>query len=269
MMIKELLKKKPGLYSFLSDTYNHVFGPIKSGHLKYYLQYSVNGKKHEIGNLKSHGLVNIRPIMIPQWRIGHGRDGAHRRYYSGIINGEPCFIKIGYKDATVRNELNVMMAQEEPFTNSPALLGGDLDFDEETVMLAIQFIPSLEKLAIPRSKEEFDGLCQNYLSILDDLKGRHIIHADIHKENLMLQGSKLILLDYGISMMMDVGNDIDYISRPGTYYTENNDIRTYDDAYSFIKTVEELGINESYKECISYQSIMNRIGDYTFQIKVN
>ncbi len=268
-MIKKILRKMPGLYNCLSAANNRYVQPIRSGHLRYYIKYSVNIKKSEIKKLESYGLVKVKPIMFDQWRIGRGRDGAHRRYYSGSLNGEPCFIKVGYKDATVNNELNVMMNQDKPFAYSPTLLAGDSNFDEETVMLAMQFIPSMEKFTIPKSKDEFENHCLTFLSILDDLKTRHIIHADIHKGNLMLQGSKLILLDYGISMMMDVGNNIDYISRPGTYYTEKNGIRTYDDSYSFIKTVDEIGIEESFKECISYKEILNRIGDYTFQTKTN
>ena len=253
----------------MHKVYDCLVQPIQTGHLKYYIKYSAKRKKKEIRKLKDHGFVLVKPIMFNQWRIGHGRDGAHRRYYSGSLNGELCFIKVGYKDATVSNELAVMMGQEKPFAHSPLLLVGDPDFDEGTVMLAVRFIPSLEVLKVPESKEEFENLCLDFLSIMDDLKARHIIHADIHKENLMLQGSKLILLDYGISMMTDMGNNIDYISRPGTYYTEKNGIRTYDDSYSFIKTVDELGIKESFKECASYHKILNRIGDYTFQVKVN
>lgn len=268
-MIKELLKKMPALYSLASSAYNHLVRPIKSGHLQYYLKYCANVKKYEIRKLKSYGLDNIKPIMFDQWRIGRGRDGAHRRYYSGSLNGESCFIKVGYKDATVNNELNIMMNQETPFAYSPILLAGASNFDEETVMLAVQFIPSMEQFTIPKTKEQFEDLCQAFLSIADDLKARHIIHADIHKGNLMMKESKLVLLDYGISMMMDTGNNIDYISRPGTYYIEKNGIRTYDDLYSFAKTVEEFGTDESFKECISYKKITDRIGDYTFQINVN
>ena len=269
MMIKEVLKKIPGLYSLLSTVNNRLVCPIRSGHMKYYLQYSVNVKKHEIRKLKSYGLENLKPVMFDQWRIGRGRDGAHRRYYRGSINGEQCFIKVGYKDATVSNELMVMSNQEKPFGYSPTLLAGDLDFDEATVMLAVQFIPSMKQFTVPKSKEEFDALCQSFLSIADDLKARQIIHADIHKGNLMMKGSQLVLLDYGISMMMDKGNKIDYISRPGTYYTEKNGIRTYDDSYSYIRTIEEIGIEESFKECESYKKIKDRIGDYTLLIKVN
>ena len=268
MMIKELLKINQGLYSFLRNVYYRFIEPIQSGHFQYYLKYSINVRKDEIRKLRNHGLESVKPIMFDQWRIGRGRDGAHRRYYSGSINGTPCFIKVGYKDATVRNELNIMMSQEKPFIYSPIFLVGDLDFNEETVMLAVQFIPDLQKFAIPESKKGFENLCQSFLSILDDLQMRHIVHADIHKGNLMLQGSKLFLLDYGISMKTDEGNDIDYVSRPGTFYTEKDGVRTYDDAYSFIKTVDEFGIEKSFKDCASYQRIISRIGDYSFQVNV-
>ena len=106
------------------------------------------------------------------------------------------------------------------------------------------------------------------MTILDELKNRGIVHADIHKGNLMIKNNHLYLLDYGISKVLNDGNTIDYNSRPGTFYVESGNIRTYDDAYSFVETIVGLGASEEFKNIEEFENIKNRVGDFSFQVRI-
>ena len=110
----------------------------------------------------------------------------------------------------------------------------------------------------------FESQCREFLEILDALESRDIIHADIHKNNLMLdQQGHLVLLDYGISMILRQDNSVDYKARPGTFYREKDGVRIYDDAYSFVMMLEGLGLPEQWKNAEIYRQVCDRVDGYT------
>lgn len=133
-------------------------------------------------------------------------------------------------------------------------------------MLAVEYIDGLAKFILPGSKEGFSHICTEFLSIMDALEANGIVHADVHKGNLMIKDDRLFLLDYGISKRDGVTNCIDYTARPGTYYKVSGTVRTYDDAYSFIKLVEELDTGCAFVNEEKLLSKKERIGRQCFTV---
>lgn len=267
-IIKNHLKKNEKLYRMLCGFYDKWINPVKNGHLLYYIQYCKSMRGEEISILNDYGFKNIKPILWRTWRIGRGKDGAYRRYYLGYYQGKRSFVKIGYRDETVKNELEVLNKQITPISFSPQFLIGSMCFSEKTVMLAVEYIDGLSEFKIPSNKSDFSKICNDFIAILDELRVRGIVHADIHKGNLMVKKNKLYLLDYGISMVVNDGNTIDYNSRPGTFFIQNDHIRTYDDAYSFVETIVNLGASDEFINMCEFEDIKRRVGEFFFQVRI-
>lgn len=260
--LKAFLRSIPGLYDRILKI-RQILRPV---HVKRMWQYQTMIAGAERKKLKTYGFQRICYFNTPAWRFGKGLDHAYRRYYTAFFAGEKVFIKVAKNDATIANE--ILMG--EKLLGDPILRGGqpvvsDKAFAEKTMMLAMPFETGLVSYSLPDSREAFEMQCKDFLSVLSALERLQVIHADIHQNNLMLNGQKQpVLLDYGISMIKGQRNTVDYRARPGTFYTETekngNKIRTYDDAYSFVMMLERLGLPEDWKDVPSYMQIQNRIG---------
>ena len=260
-----------GKTSILKNIYfwlrKEVLLPIKTGRIRYNICFFIFQERNEKKELEAYGFKRIHAKSVNDWRIGRGKDKAFRRYYTAYKDNKKCFIKIGISDVTVKNEYEIMKSRKDKFFFSPSFIDGCDNFKKSAVMLAVSYIDGLESFVIPNTTEQFDNICKQFIVILNTLRRNNIIHADIHKGNLMTQNGKLILLDYGISRRLDNSeNRIDYIARPGTFYQEIDGIRIYDDAYSFIQLLNTLGLPDSFKSTFSYKQIQNMIGDYCFTI---
>lgn len=269
MSIKNIIKKIPFAYKLLSFILYKVIMPFKSGFVKYYIYYCLSIKPNEIKQLKKRGFKNIKPFQPNTWRRGLGKDGAHRRYYLAIFDNDQCFIKVGKRDTTVKNEVRVAerLGKHSLRFVVPTVCF-DKCFDDETVMIASKFV-KMHSITQELDCEKFASICKNYTSVLDNLRGLGIIHADIHKGNLMLdENNALILLDFGISIVNGMDIVVDYKARPGTFYVNSEDgmQRTYDDAYSFVKMVELLGIPNEWKKLSEYSEVKQRVGSFSVTI---
>lgn len=263
------MNKYPNLYMSFSKIYRKIIYPLITGHFQYYCNYNLFIKKNEINKLKSYGFSDINPINYREWRIGKGKDGAYRRYYLAQYKSQKCFIKIGTNDMTVANELNILKKlKDSNIEFSPTYVIGDNYFKQDTVMIAVKYLEGLKKFTIPSSISEFEDICTQFLNILDLLEQNNILHADVHQGNLMLFNQKLYLLDYGISMVVNDGNEIDYISRPGTFYIEEDGYRKYDDAFSFNELLKKQGLKDEFLDCKSYKEVKNRVGKFILKIKL-
>ena len=181
----------------------------------------------------------------------------------GFYSNEKVFIKIGQNDATVENEyyvlksiLNVQLDFVAP------IVCGSEKLDNNTVMIAVKYLPGLRKFSLPDTKTEFTQLCENFYLLLKELRQNSIIHADIHEGNLMLQDKRIILLDFGISFVKGKKNSINYKHRPGTFFREKDGVRRYDDAYSFVCLLDRLCVPIEWKKLEQYKKIVKCIDEY-------
>lgn len=272
MRIKELLRKMPILFAILSFAKYKMYLPLKRGQVFYYVKYLICERKGEIKKLKKLGFNGIKTFEPFSWRIGKEKDKAHRRYYKAYYYGEKCFIKIGKNDSTVKNEAQIYLDLiNEKIDFIAKILYIDMNFSKNTVLVANKFIENMHSIGETSGIDEFKKICFLFCGVLDELKKKEIIHADIHKGNLMItQEKKVILLDFGISIKEKKENCVDYKSRPGTFYiTRKNDgIRTYDDAYSFVKMIELLNVPDDWKNSSEFDLVRKKIGNYSVDVMI-
>lgn len=268
--IKKWIKNCPVVYSILLFICKYTLEYIKNGYYKNMLSYFFSVRRKEKKALKQYGFFKSRIYKSTAWRFGKGKDGAFRRYYVSHYNGRVTFVKISKNDSTVKNEIK--FAEYFKNTDFPFLMktvDTVTDFNGGFDLLAIEFCQDIKGFSLPETVSQFEALCAQFLTILDALQSLKVVHADIHMNNLMLSGDRLMLIDFGISYSENLENTVDYVARPGTFYKIIDDKRRlYDDAYSFVKMIEKLSPPKEFLQGEQYLKILNRIGKYGFEAEL-
>ena len=269
--LASFIKKYPFLHKILSFIYDKLVVNITSGYYWRCVKYFFVTYFPEKNNLKKYGFKKIKPVNSKGWRWGKGLDKAYRRYYTAYYNEKKCFIKVAKNDVTIINEIKINSYLAEIGVNvefATKHIISDEFFCNNTAMMAIEYVSDLENFYIPETVEGFEKLCREFMEILKTLEQAHIIHADIHKGNLMLKDGKPILLDFGISKIKNKENEIDYKARPGTFFRVNGSERIYNDAYSFIKMLEKMEIKEEFKNLAEYKDIEKLCDENCFVVNI-
>lgn len=252
--------------------------PFLNGYYSFMIKYFLSIKQEEVKFLKDYGFSDIRPFKSRSWRIGGEVDHAYRRYYTANCGSTLCFIKVAQNDSTIFNEISVAeQLAEKNIRFISKVMASDTNFAGGKQMLATEFIRGLH----PISKEsvyndveivtapQLIDCCKQMLKILDTLESLQLVHADIHKGNLMLDDNdNLILLDFGISKFLNRENDVNYSLRPGTFYRELAEGRIYDDAYSFLKLICRYESCKEIENDDAYKDICYRIDKVQLCVKI-
>lgn len=261
--VKAMIRGNKLLYRILAGTYRNTVYLVKCGYAQSMTKYLLKTAGPEKQKLRQMGYTGIKAYKSKTWRIGKGLDGAHRRYYTAFKDGKKVFIKVAMRDATIRNEIELAQyLQGKPLDFICPVVEFTQDFAPQTMMLANAFLDGVSSLELPSDISGFRDICRQFCVMLEQLDKHGVIHADIHKNNLMMINKKrLVLFDFGISMIRGQKNSIDYVARPGTFYTTPAEgQRVYDDAYSFVKQMEAFHLPEEWKATEEYQTIVKAIG---------
>lgn len=262
------LRHFPVLYSGLRWIFHQIIVPLRNGRLLYWIYYFIFIRKNEINRIQQLGFENITPFDHNNWRIGEDEDRAYRRFYLGFMDGEKCFIKIGKHDKTVKNETEIQeKLRDKKFDFTPKCILINKKFDMDTVLIAVEYVDGLHKIPENIDTVLFQNICNDFLQIYQNMVKNELVHADIHRGNLMLNSqNRLVLLDFGISKFMYDYNNINYIERPGTFYRKKGNYRIYDDAYSFIKMMQSITLPETVKKVSSFSSITALVDNFYLEI---
>lgn len=268
MSIREGVYKHPLLVKIIRFVYHDIIEGVLDGNYWYMIRYFFAIKHSEVKQLKEMGFEDIKIFKPKTWRIGNGLDKAQRRYYTARYSNAPCFIKIAEKDSTIQNEIVVAdRIKQNKWDFTPNCFVTDYSFMGTRKMLAVSFSEGLHIIPDSITPDELKGLCADFVKLHESLLSANLVHADIHRRNLMLDmNNHLVLLDFGISKFLDSDNDVDYVARPGTFYEKTITGRLYDDAYSFIKMIEKLPACSSITESAEYLAVSNRIGLGCFEV---
>ncbi len=259
------------IYQPLLFIRKYTLGYIRNGYYKNMLAYFFGVHFGEKRALKKYGFSKCRIYKPTAWRFGKGKDRAFRRYYAAYYNGVRSFVKISKNDTTVKNEIKFAeYLKDVSFSFVTPTIATDSNFNGDFDMLAIEFCDGMKSFSLPEDAGDFEALCGQFLTILDGLQTIKMVHADIHKNNLMLKDGRLMLIDFGISYSENLQNTVDYVARPGTYYKEiDKETRFYDDAYSFVKMIEKLSPPALFLQGEQYLKIVDRVGSYGFEANLN
>ena len=193
------MNKNGCVYKSLSFVYRHFYNPLISGRFKYMIKYNVIYRRKEIKRMKALGFDNIKPFNKNSWRIGRHIDKVERRYYTADFSGKKVFVKIAKNDLTTRNEIDIYKRLKEyNFDFAPMCIMSDLNFSkDDTVLLANEYVDGLK--TIEPQNANFEHICESFNNVLDNMYALGLVHADIHKGNLMLDSNdNIILMDFGI-----------------------------------------------------------------------
>lgn len=278
MSVREFIRKIKWIHKPISCFFYYFIYPVHNGYYSFMLKYLFCIKSEEIKKLRNYGFIDIKPFKTRAWRIGTERDQAHRRYYTATYKGTKCFIKVALNDSTIGNEIAVAeQLKDKDISFISKIIAVDSNFSGNKQLLATTFTPGLHPISEESiyndvqvvSSSKLLVYCKQMIAILQALEDLKLVHADIHKGNLMLDANdNLILLDFGISKFLDKVNSVEYRYRPGTFYRETDEGRVYDDAYSFIALINRYDTCKEIKHTNEYKAICDRIGKVTFTVKI-
>jgi len=239
---------------------------LKTLHITmYYLLYH----RRTITKLSAYGFSDISTHQVRRWlRIIRG-EFLIRFYYFAKLNGEPCFIKIAKRDHTLKNEIYVnkyLIAHGATFM--PRLLISDVDFDKDRTMLAFEAISDMREFEMPDNVTTFESVCKDFEDIFNFFREHGIIHNDVNDSNLLLDlNNHIILIDFGIAKSPESDNSHFRNSvQRGLYYQSSADSRLYDDAYSFIRMLDDHNIPDVFRQNACYKRIEQLVGMHTHRI---
>lgn len=278
MSLRELIRKFKWIHKPISWFFYYFIYPVYNGYYSFMLKYLFCIKREEIKDLMNHGFIDVKPFKTRSWRIGTEQDQAHRRYYTATYRGTKCFIKVAQNDSTIGNEIAIAeQLKDKDISFISKIIIADGNFSKDKQLLATSFTPGLHPISEESvyndvqvvSSSKLLQYCKQMKVILQSLEELKLVHADIHKGNLMLDANdNLILLDFGISKFLDKDNCVEYHYRPGTFYRETDEGRVYDDAYSFIALINRYDACQEIKHTNEYKAIYDRIDKVTFTVKI-
>jgi serine/threonine protein kinase len=251
------------MIKFIYKIYNKCVIIIRRA--AFMLVYFMFSHRRISAQLRAYGLSDVRAYQCRKWKVGlkKYRGKRHiRLFYRAVYEGKPCFIKLGKNDMP-------SMKRETLINNyvswcglrfAPAMLLSDDDYDDDTAILVTEYVSGLENFSLPGDTASFEAVCAELEHIHGCLQKFGIIHGDLNASNIMLdKDNRVIIIDFGIGWVP--GAD-DYIPR-GTYYTESGGERTYDNAFAFIKMLEECGVTANLKGNECYKRLERLVGVHT------
>lgn len=121
-------------------------------------------------------------------KIGNGYQST---IYRGLWNNQEVAIKVTNDTDSHKNEVDILSKLDHP--NIIKLL----DYDDKYIVL-----PLLSKINIS-DNHDIKRFCKEMIDTLLYLNENNIVHYDIHLRNIMKEGDKYILCDFGISEYSD------------------------------------------------------------------
>ena len=185
--IKKRLKKHTKIRKFVRTIINYTYRYVRNGYYKNMILYFLKLSKSEKHALQKFGFKDCRIYKTHFWRYNDGIDHVYRRYYSAYFNNKKVFIKICKNDSTAQNEIRIseyLTAFDMPFLTKAEAFS--IDFNNGYSMLAIEFCADMKPFFIPKTIDAFSDYCIQFMKILDELSDARLIHADVHKNNLMV-----------------------------------------------------------------------------------
>jgi len=217
-----------------------------------------------IEKLSSYGMSEIKTFDITQWlRIIRGRKIV-RYLYRAQLHGETCFVKVGKKGMFMDNEIAVNEhINSYNITFIPRLLISDKNFDNDKSMIVTEFLTGIRRIVLPNDEKTFEHICSQLESIHAGLQEIGVIHGDLTAANVLLNEENHIqMIDFGVAWLTNA-EIIEMTRAFGRNYLLSEDVLIYDNAYSFLKLLDNIGISDERKKTECYRRLESLVGKHT------
>jgi len=226
-------------------------------------------KKLESYGLRDIKIYHFRVWLWWQWRKAATESNTKRYYYKANFNNKTCFVKLAKNDYAIKNEIFMC----KYLTRSgigfvPEYLLSDEDYDKYTSLLVTGFISDMRLFTLPADEKTFESICGEFEQILYCFTQHNVFHGDISASNVLMDSENHItIIDFALGSAP--GSEVYKLKNPrGINYRLSGNVCTYDNAYSFIKLLDDCGIGGAYKNKDCYKSIERLIGAHTRSVTV-
>jgi len=199
-----------------------------------------------------------------------------RFFYKATYDEKPCFIKLE-KYFTQRSEYCSTIREIRAYKQMskfdlefiPALLLSDESYEKNTAMIATEFIPDLMNFKIPIDKKEFEVICEQLEHIHGQMREADIVHGDLSVSNLsMTKDQHIVIIDFGIAYSPTFKAFQLDTAHVGTHFKVSENKCIYDNAYSFLRIMDDCGISETFKQEECYKRLQRLVGAHTHVINI-
>ena len=234
------------------------------------IKYLLSQYRRDRIKLSSYGISRVVFFKVRQWKFNKEKMRT-RVYYKAIRNGEKCFVKIGKSDGALKNEINIYKYLKQcNIKFVPQYLISEESYDNDRILLVLQYLEGVNKFKTPKTEDEFNHICNEFEAIHACFCKFGILQRDISITNIYMNNeNKMVVTDFG--MGVSPGSDVSLIdpeSNVGTYFIFTEKTRIYDDAYSFVRMLDECGIPSEYKEMECYRRIEKLVGIHTHSLVI-
>ena len=233
--------------------------------LHFVLCYFLLHHRKTIAKLSSYGLTDIRVYCVRHWYMGLGEEKLVRLFYKTKLDGTWCFVKLVENDSSIAKEIFInKYITERGIEFVPKLLLSDDN------LLVIEFIQGMKKFKLPDDEKAFENMCADFKNIHACFKKFDIIHGDISASNVLLdKDNKIVLIDFGVGWVP--GSEVfpsNHVIHHGTYYVESDNIRIYDNAFSFLRVLDYYKIPAKFKQMKCYKEIEQLVGAHCKELTI-
>lgn len=238
---------------------------------QYIAEYLERGHAPMVEELSALRFRDICCYRTDRWYIGDDGTQTLRKYYSAIFDDTRCFVKVVENDSTIDNEIFVnRYMTERGIACVPQTVFASRPGADGKAILATTWLDDPKSFYLPPDLALFRRFVSEYLEILRIFRENQISHNDVSESNLVVVGGgRLMLTDFGIGSVP--GSEyfgIDYVVHDGTYYRQNGEVRIYDDAWSFVKILDDAGITDEQKQTNEYRELLAQMGKRTHVVRI-
>lgn len=207
-----------------------------------------------------YNLKNVKTFKYVFFQNEEGN--GYRFFLKGIYNKEKVFIKLGFNDVLMSNEIKVfktIMGSKVDNIIFPRVLDEKNSKDGTKISLIILPFVKYRKIGFINNESTFKAICSSGVEMLDKLFEINLIHGDLVPNNIFVDNNKIVIFDFDDSFCSRMDSNIDY-SLHGTNKKYDNGNYILDDAYSLSQTIKSCVVNKNYLGLKEYEEIVKRIG---------
>jgi len=208
------------------------------------------------------------------WYIGLRRSQSTgkkiiRYFYSATYKGKPCFVKLGKNCATFKEVLVYKHMTECGLTLMPALLHSDENYAKNTVLLVTEFVNDMTNFKLPNDRVAFEAICTQLEYIHQQLREADIVHGDLTTSNLSITADqRIVVMDFGIAFSPAFEAFQSNTPFIGTHFNVSGNKCIYDNAYSFLRILDDCNISDNFKQEECYKRLRRLVGVHTHVVNI-